>query len=200
MAERPQPGPHRPLAKPQPRRGLRRPPARRPARARERVREGRGTRRGGLRAGCGARGRSGVAGRVGDGVGRAHPAPRRAPARADSSRTDFCGPNCPKPGSARGEPPCTPRRGETRPATRPGVGPIAPTPNYTPGNTVQSPNRANILSLSSGSGYGKLGLSVTSPFPPAPAISHGSVHNWASSIRCEFRGGQLGPGPNHSRY
>lgn len=84
-----------------------RPPGRRPARERENEASERRARYAErwATAGCGRRGRSGVAGWVGDGVGRAHPAPRRAPARADSSRTDFCGPNCPKQGSARGEPP-----------------------------------------------------------------------------------------------
>lgn len=94
-------------------------PRGRQARAR-RASGGRSTSASSLWVRCWARGRPRVAGWVGDPVGRAHPAPRRVPAGADSSLTDFCGPNCLKQGSAGSEPPHAAvgrRRGQT-----PGLG------------------------------------------------------------------------------
>lgn len=135
MARRPQPGPHCPLAKPQPPQGLRRPPARRLASERDgRASKGRGTRPSGLPGQ--ARGAREVGGRVPDRVGRAHPAPRRTAARADSSRTDFCGPNCPKPGSAGSEPPHAAAGGESRDSP-PGWGSTQPHPRPTPHRATQ---------------------------------------------------------------
>lgn len=165
----------------------------------KRARDGRGTRRDGQRPGAGGAGGRGS--RAGSGTGSAAPTPRPAalPPALTAPEPTSAGRTAPNR-EVRGANHRAPRRGETRLATRPGVDPIAPTPNYTPGNKVQSQNRGNVLSLSSESRHGKLGPAVTSPFPPAPVISYGSVHNWASSIRSEFRGWQLGPGPNHSSY
>lgn len=164
-------------------------PARRAAGEREKRRagEGRGPRPGGLAGrGPGAR----EVGCRGPGRGRGRPRPPRAPplsGRADSSRTDFCGPNCPKQGSARREPPHAAARG--RRGEPPGGESAQCHPSPTPQRIAlyNRPNNSD-FSLSPGSRHGKLGLPVPSPFPPAPATARGSVHNWASSIGSAVRG------------
>lgn len=149
--------------------------------------EGRGTRRGGLGRVTDARE---VGGRgPGRGRGSAAPTPRPAalPPALTASEPTSAGRTAPN-WEVHGANQRKPRRGEARPDTGPRVGPIPPTPSCAPENTVQSQNRAKTLSLSPGPRRGKLGLPFTSPFLPAPATSHGSAHNWASSIDSEFRG------------
>ena len=183
MAKRPQPGPHSPVAKPQHRQGLRRPPARPAAGERENQGSERGARYEARGTSWPGEGHAREVGDRGPGRGRGRPRPPR-PAALPPAVT------APEPTSVGRTAPNREVRGANHRAPWRGGGEdnhlVRGPPNPTHlqvhiGKHSNAQNRAKTLFFSPESLHGKLGLPFITPFPPAPAFSYGSVHNWASS-------------------
>lgn len=142
--------------------------------------------------------------RAGSGTPSAAPtprpaAPRRAPAGADSYRTDFCRRNCPKQGSAGSEPPHA--AAGRRQGQPPGAGPPNPThlQLHTGRHSVIDQKRAKIISFNPGSEQGKLSLPSPAPLPCSTNLIWFCPQLGLFQRLCG-QGVTARPGQNHSSY